>query len=74
MITNFDIIKSLVRTEKGTSYFEPFGKYLFWVAKDANKLQIKRAIEVIYKVKVKKINTQVCPGKTKRVRQKIIYR
>ncbi|MBU2541890.1 MAG: 50S ribosomal protein L23 [Candidatus Omnitrophica bacterium] len=68
MITRFDIIKSLVRTEKGTSYLEPYGKYLFWVAKYANKLQIKKAVEQIYKVKVKKINTQICPGKLKKVR------
>ncbi|MEW6008023.1 MAG: 50S ribosomal protein L23 [Candidatus Omnitrophota bacterium] len=68
MITNFDIIKTIIRTEKGTSFLEPVGKYLFLVNKKANKLQIKKAIEQIYKVKIKKINVQICTGKLKRVR------
>jgi large subunit ribosomal protein L23 len=68
MITNYDIIKSIIRTEKGTAYLEPQGKYLFWVAKNANKIQIKKAVEQIYKVKVSKVNTQVCTGKLKKVR------
>ncbi len=68
MITNFDIIKTIIRTEKGTSFLEPVGKYLFLVEKNANKLQIKKAIEQIYKVKVKKVNVQICTGKLKRVR------
>lgn len=68
MKTNFDIIKSLIRTEKGTSFLEPFGKYLFWVVNTANKLEIRKAVEDIYKVKVRKVNTQICHGKLKRVR------
>lgn len=68
MITGFDIIKSIIRTEKGATYLEPVGKYLFWVNKGSNKIEIKKAIEEIYKVKVKKVNTQICFGKMKRVR------
>ena len=68
MITNFDVIKSIIRTEKGATYLEPENKYLFWVTKVANKIQIKKAVEEIYKVKVKKVNTLVCTGKMKRVR------
>ena len=68
MKTYLDIVKSIIRTEKGTAYLEPFGKYLFWVNKSAKKIQIKKAVEDIYKVKVKKVNTQICPGKLKRVR------
>jgi large subunit ribosomal protein L23 len=68
MISNFDIIKAIVRTEKGTNVLEPAGKYIFWVDINANKLQIKTAVEDIYKVKVTGVNTQVCIGKQKRVR------
>lgn len=70
MITSYDIIKSLVRTEKSTLY-EPFNKYLFLVQKEANKIQIKRAVEEIYKVKVSDVNTAIYRGKMKRVRQEI---
>lgn len=68
MITCYDIIKSLVRTEKGTM-LEPDRKYFFQVAKNANKIEIKKAVEEIYKVKVQDVNTGIMCGKLKRVRQ-----
>ena len=68
--TAHDIIKALLRTEKSTLR-EPEGKYLFLVDKSSNKVQIKRAVEEIYKVKVKSINTLISPGKLKRVRYQI---
>jgi large subunit ribosomal protein L23 len=68
MLTSYDIIATLIRTEKGTS-LEPERKYLFQVARKANKIQIKNAIEDIYNVKVAAVNTAVVPGKRKRVRQ-----
>lgn len=61
------IIKSLLRTEKGTE-LGMFNKYLFWVDRYANKIEIKKAIEDIYKVRVSGVNTAVMRGKTKRVR------
>ncbi|MCX5714922.1 MAG: 50S ribosomal protein L23 [Candidatus Omnitrophica bacterium] len=64
----YDIIKSLLRTEKSTAHYEPIAKYLFLVEKSANKIQIKRAVEEIYKVKVKDVNIMISPGKAKRVR------
>ena len=64
------ILKTLLRTEKG-SIQALSNKYLFSVRKDANKIQIKRAVEDSYKVKVDKVNTQVTPGKAKRVRQQM---
>jgi large subunit ribosomal protein L23 len=48
---------------------EPEGKYLFHVAKRANKIEIKKAVEEIYKVKVDSVNTMMVPSKRKRVRQ-----
>lgn len=67
MTSSYDIIKSILRTEKSTTY-QPKSKYLFLVANCANKIQIKRAIEEIYKVKVKAVNTFISSGKLKRVR------
>lgn len=70
MITCYDIIKNLVRTEKGTM-LEAERKYLFKVAKDSNKIQIRQAVEEIYKVNVQSVNTSTVPGKKKRVRQEL---
>jgi len=65
-----DIIKALMRTEKSTTY-EPKAKYLFLVDIKANKIRIKRAVEQLYKVKVKDVNTFVSIGKLKRVRHQL---
>lgn len=65
----FQIIKYVLRTEKG-SLLEKQNKYMFCVAKKANKIQIKDAIEYIYRVKVSDVNTSVVPGKMRRVRYK----
>jgi len=70
MITSYDIIKALIKTEKSTKY-EPEGKYLFLVDKSAGKIQIKRAVEEIYKVKVRDVNTFISGGKLKRVRYQL---
>ena len=68
MITCYDVVKNLVRTEKGTM-IEPQRKYVFQVATNANKVAVRRAVEEIYKVKVDFVNTSMVPGKLKRVRQ-----
>jgi len=70
MTSPYNIIKSMLRTEKSTAY-EPKGKYLFLVDRYANKIQIKRAVEEIYKVKVKDINTFIAHGKLKKVRYQL---
>lgn len=69
MQTPYDIVISLLRTEKSTDLM-PLNKYAFYVDKKANKYQIRKAIEQIYKVKVAKVNTAIAPGKNKRVRFK----
>lgn len=63
-------IKALLQTEKSSAY-EGKGKYLFLVANTANKIQIKKAVEQAYKVKVKNVNTFVSLGKLKRVRHQL---
>ncbi|MDP2929881.1 MAG: 50S ribosomal protein L23 [Candidatus Omnitrophota bacterium] len=62
-----DIVKGMLRTEKGADMMR-FGKYLFWVDKKANKVEIRNAVENIYKVKVGQVNTINVKGKPKRVR------
>ena len=71
MLSAHDIIKALLRTEKSTSLHEPLVKYLFLVDNSSNKIQVKRAIEEIYKVKVKDVNTFIATGKLKRVRHQL---
>ena len=63
----YKIVMSLIRTEKGTKLL-PFNKYFFWVNKNANKINVKVAVERIYTVKVKDVNTVMMRGKKKRVR------
>jgi large subunit ribosomal protein L23 len=65
-----DIIKALIRTEKAT-FYEPQRKYLFLVNNSANKIQIRRAVEQLYKVKVKNVNTFISRGKLKKVRYQL---
>ena len=61
-----DIIKAPVITEKSSALAEE-DKYVFKVAFDANKVEIKKAIEQIFKVKVVKIQTVNIVPKKKRV-------
>lgn len=67
------IIKRLLRTEKGSLLSEKAGKYSFQVDTNANKIEIKKAVEVLYKVKVKRVNTQCVPGKPKTLRRNLGY-
>jgi len=67
MRDSYTIVKSLLRTEKGTDLLM-LNKYLFIVDKHANKIDIKKAIEDIYNVKVSRVNTAMARGKVKRVR------
>ena len=70
MKDSYTIINALLRTEKGVTQSED-NKYFFSVRKNANKIQIKKAVEDVYKVKVRHVNTQVVSGKLKRVRTQI---
>lgn len=70
MKSSYQIIKALLRTEKSTLQ-EPEGKYLFLVDKQAQKPEIKKAVQEIYKVEVAKVNTILLPGKLRRVRYQL---
>jgi len=63
----YSIIKSPLVTEK-SARDSVYRKYAFRVDRDANKIEIKRAIEKIYKVKVAKTSALMIKGKTKRLR------
>ncbi|MEE0991281.1 MAG: 50S ribosomal protein L23 [Paludibacteraceae bacterium] len=58
------IIKPIV-TEKATLLTEKLNRYSFKVNKDANKIQIKKAVEAAYNVTVVDVNTSIVRGKNK---------
>jgi large subunit ribosomal protein L23 len=58
------LVKPII-TEKITSQSEKFNRYGFVVSKEANKLEIKAAVEKMYGVKVASVNTQQYIGKVK---------
>jgi large subunit ribosomal protein L23 len=64
---HYDVIRSPVITEKSTMASEQ-DKVVFNVARTATKGEIKAAVEALFKVKVKGVNTLVRKGKTKRFR------
>ena len=65
---HYDVIRKPIITEKATLAGETSNAVVFEVAMDANKPQIKEAVENLFGVKVKAVNTTVTKGKTKRFR------
>jgi large subunit ribosomal protein L23 len=64
---HYDVVRKPVVTEKATMASEN-GAVVFEVAIDANKPQIKEAVEALFGVKVKAVNTTITKGKAKRFR------
>ncbi|WP_341211123.1 50S ribosomal protein L23 [uncultured Limimaricola sp.] len=64
---HYDVIRKPIITEKATLASEA-NAVVFEVAIDANKPQIKEAVEALFSVKVKAVNTVVTKGKVKRFR------
>ena len=60
----YDIIKRPITTEKSTN-LQQFNQYTFVVSKNSNSFEIKNAIQMIFKVKVNKVNTSILRGKGK---------
>lgn len=60
-----EIVLKPLLTEKSTNGLS-FNKYTFKVHEDANKIQIRQAIEKLFKVKVIKVNTVMMRGKSRR--------
>jgi large subunit ribosomal protein L23 len=70
MRSNYDIIRRPIITEKATLASE-VGGVVFEVAIKSNKTEIKQAIEELFKVKVKAVNTSITKGKVKRFRGRL---
>lgn len=62
----YDVIRKPVITERSMEGLAE-NKYVFEVASDANKIEIRKAVEEIFGVKVAKVNTIKIPGKWKRM-------
>ncbi|WP_299361290.1 50S ribosomal protein L23 [uncultured Paracoccus sp.] len=65
---HYDVIVRPIITEKATMIGETANAVVFEVAKSASKPQIKDAVEALFGVKVKAVNTAITKGKTKRFR------
>lgn len=63
----YNILLAPLLTEKGTVLKEKDNKVVFRVARDANKIEIKKAVEEILKVKVDRVTTINYKGKKKRL-------
>ncbi|HEY6676105.1 MAG TPA: 50S ribosomal protein L23 [Terrimicrobium sp.] len=68
MKASFDQIQTVILTEKATLLSEKNNQYVFRVSPKANKIEIKRAVEDLFKKTVVHVNTANFTGKKKRER------
>ena len=66
MSTLYDIIKRPIVTEKGVAKKDAERTLFFEVSPDANKTQIKNAVQTVFKVKVEDVGTSITAGKLRR--------
>lgn len=67
-MNSFEIIKTVRLTEKGTRQGEMHNQYTVVADRRANKIQIRKAVEELFKVKVLNVNTMNVQGKARRQR------
>ena len=67
-MNSFDIIKTVRVTEKGTRQGEKLNQFTVVADPRANKVQIRQAVQELFKVKVTKVNTLNVRGKSRRQR------
>ncbi len=67
----YEVLRRPLITEKNTM-LQAQGKYAFEVDAEANKHQIKQAVEKAFKVTVTAVNVMTVPGKTKRVGRRMV--
>ena len=65
-----EIVKGVRQTEKGARLAK-YDQYLVSVALNANKVEIREAVEQLFSVKVTRVNTQTCRGKWRRLGARI---
>ena len=70
MLDKYDVVRKPIVTEKSTMASEN-GAIVFEVNMNATKLQVKEAIENLFNVKVKAVNTLISKGKVKRFKGKL---
>jgi large subunit ribosomal protein L23 len=66
-MTIYDIIKRPLNTEKFDRLRDQFNQYTFEVDRRASKLEVKAAVEQLFKVSVTEVQTQILRGKNKRM-------
>ena len=67
----YEVLRRPLITEKSTA-LQIENKYAFEVAKEANKLQIKQAVEKAFKVTVTGVNVVTIPGKSRRLGRRLL--
>lgn len=65
-MNSFDIIKTVRISEKGAMQAEKFNQYTVVADRRANKIEIRKAVEELFKVKVVAVNTSNVHGKARR--------
>ncbi len=63
----YDVVKRPIISEKSTALAEVAGRYVFEVSVQANKQEIRDAVQKLFNVKVSKVHTMIMQGKMKRV-------
>lgn len=59
----YEVLRRPVITEKSNEQMDDLNQYVFEVAMNANKIQVREAVEVIFDVDVQKVNTMIMPPK-----------
>ena len=65
-----EVLRHGITTEKTVRLQEKYNQYTFKVALNANKIDVRRAVETIFKVRVVKVNTMRMPGKERMIRRR----
>ena len=63
----YDVVRRPVVTEKSAGVQESTNQYTFEVAKSANKVEVRKAVETLFSVKVEAVNIISMPAKRRRV-------
>jgi large subunit ribosomal protein L23 len=66
MSSIYDVLRRPILTEKSSHQYAKLNQYVFEVARDATKSNIKEAVETIFDVKVERVNTMIMPAKRSR--------
>lgn len=66
-MNEYDIVLRPIITEKSTLLKDNGNQYVFEVQRDANKIEIKKAVEKLFKVKVVSVQVAMMDGKKKRL-------